>query len=76
MVVGRLADAVLAADVGFFEDRDDLGLGEFALLDGSVSVVPTESPHFVLHRAREVYPWVWPAWAGMVGERVGVGCPR
>jgi hypothetical protein len=47
VIEGRLGNAVLAADVGdlqsgvgFLEDRDDLGLGEFALLHGSVSAVP------------------------------------
>ena len=53
VVVGRLTDAVLAAHVGdfdagvgFLEDRHDLALREFALLHGSVSVVPARILYF------------------------------
>jgi len=51
--VERLADAVLAAHigdldagVGFLEDRHNLALCEFALLHGSVSVVPARILYF------------------------------
>jgi hypothetical protein len=51
--LSRLADAMLAAHVGdlqagvgFLEDRHNLALREFALLHGSVSVVPARILYF------------------------------